>query len=76
MGQNFWVSPHDGKWGVRGEGNEKFSKLFDRQVDAIEYARQRAIREQSEAIVQGRNGRIRSKDSYGVDNCPPKDREH
>ena len=30
----------------------------------------------SELLIHGRNGKIRSKDSYGNDNCPPKDTEH
>ena len=29
-----------------------------------------------EVIIQGRNGQIRSKDSYGNDPCPPRDKEH
>ena len=76
MGKNQWVSPRNGQWAVHGEGNQKDTKLFDTQRDAQSFARNIAINQHSEVIVQGMNGRIRSKDSYGNDPCPPKDTEH
>lgn len=76
MGKNQWVSPRGGKWGVHGEGNEKDTKQFKTQSDAIDCAKQIAKNQGSEVIVQGENGRIRSKDSYGPDSCPPVDKEH
>lgn len=76
MGKNQWVSPRNGRWGVHGEGNSRDTKLFDTQEAARDYARNIAINQRSEVIVQGTNGRIRSKDSYGNDPCPPRDREH
>lgn len=76
MGKNQWVSPRDNKWAVHGEGNQKDTKLFDTQKDAADYARDIAINQKSEVIIQGRNGQIRSKDSYGNDPCPPHDTEH
>lgn len=76
MGQNFWVSPRGEKWGVHGEGNGRDSKQFDTQREAQDYAIERAKKERSEVIVQRPDGRIRSKDSYGNDPCPPKDTEH
>ena len=76
MGKNQWVSPRGDRWGVHGEGNSRDTKVFDRQSDAINYARGIAINQGSELIVQGENGRIRSKDSYGNDPCPPRDKEH
>jgi hypothetical protein len=76
MGKNQWVSPRDGRWGVHGEGNGKDTKLFDTQKAAQDYAIGIAKNQHSEVIVQGQNGRIRSKDSYGNDPNPPKDTEH
>ena len=77
MGNNQWVSPrNNGKWGVHGESNSRDTNVFDTQAEAIARAREIAINQQSEVIVQGRNGRIRSKDSYGNDPCPPSGREH
>lgn len=76
MGKNQWVSPRDGKWAVHGEGNTKDTKRFDTQKEAADYAKEIAKRQRSEVIIQGENGRIRSKDSYGNDPNPPKDKEH
>ncbi len=44
---------------------------MDTQKEAIEIARQIAINQQSELVIHGTNGRIREKNSYGSDNCPP-----
>ena len=76
MGKNQWVSPRNGKWAVHGEGNHRDTKQFVTQGEAINYARTIAINQKSELITQGRDGRIRSKDSYGNDPCPPRDFEH
>lgn len=76
MGKNQWVSPRDGEWAVHGEGNERDTKRFPTQKEAADYARQIAINQESEVIIQRPNGKIRSKDSYGNDPNPPKDKEH
>lgn len=76
MGNNQWVSPYGDKWKVQGEGNSKATKVFETQKEAAEYAKTIAKNQQSELIIQGKNGQIRSKDSYGNDPCPPKDKEH
>lgn len=77
MGKNQWVSPRDdGTWGVHGEGNTRDTKRFDNKTDAVSYARDIAKNQQSELIVQKRNGQIQSKDSFGNDPCPPIDTEH
>lgn len=76
MGKNQWVSPRNGGWAVHGEGNSRDTKHFDTQAEAEAYAREIAKNQNSELIIQGRNGRIRSKDSFGNDPCPPKDTEH
>lgn len=76
-GKNQWVSPRpDGTWGVHGEGNTKDTGKFDSQKQAIDRAKSIAIHQKSEVVVQGTDGRIVSKDSYGNDPCPPKDTEH
>lgn len=76
MGKNQWVSPRGDKWAVHGQGNDRDTKLFATQQGAISYAKEIAANQKSEVIVQGANGKIRSKDSYGKDLCPPRDREH
>ena len=76
MGKNQWVSPRGDRWGVHGEGSSRDTKLFDTQREAADFAREIAKRRKGEVIIQRPDGRIRSKDSYGNDPCPPKDREH
>ena len=76
MGKNQWVSPNGGNWSVHGEGNGRATKVFDNKCDAVEYAKGIAKNQKSELFIQGRNGRFQSKDSYGNDPCPPRDKEH
>ncbi|MGH2079155.1 DUF2188 domain-containing protein [Aerococcus urinaeequi] len=76
MGKNQHVTPKDGRWQVIGAGNEKATKLFNTQKDAENFARGIAKNQHAELITHGRNGKIRSKDSYGNDPNPPRDREN
>lgn len=76
MGKNQWVSPRGSRWGVHGEGNTRDTKIFDTQKQAADYAKGIAKHKKGEVIVQRPDGRIRSKDSFGNDPCPPKDKEH
>jgi hypothetical protein len=72
MGKNQWVVRHGDEWAQRGEGNDRVTRTFERQQDAIAAARETAIRERSELIVQGEDGQIRMRNSYGNDPNPPK----
>jgi uncharacterized protein YdaT len=76
MGKNQWVVRHGDKWAVKGESNERVTKVTDTQKEAINIAKEITKNQKSELIIQGRDGKIRSKDSYGNDPCPPKDKEH
>ena len=76
MGKNQHVVPKNGKWQVKGAGNSKATKTFNTQKEAENFGRTIAKNQKSELITHGRNGRIRSKDSYGNDPCPPRDTEH
>ena len=73
---NQHVVPNQGRWQVKAENSERATKNFERQSDAIEFARSIARNQQSELVIHGRNGQIRDKDSYGNDPCPPKDQVH
>ncbi|WP_171171826.1 DUF2188 domain-containing protein [Ruegeria sp. HKCCA0370] len=66
------VVPRDGKWGVRKAGSDKVTRTFDTQREAISEARKIARNQSTELYVHGRDGRIRSRDSYGKDPYPPK----
>lgn len=72
MGKNQWVVRHGDGWAQRGEGNDRVTRTFERQQDAINSARETAMRERSELIIQGEDGQIRERNSYGNDPHPPK----
>ena len=61
-----------GGWSVRRRGAERASKVFDTQGDAVAYAKDIAKRQGSNLYIHGKDGRIRSSDSYGSDPLPPK----
>ena len=63
-------------WAVRGAGNAKDTSHHRTQAEAETVARGIARNQRSDVVTHGRDGRIRSKDSYGNDPNPPKDREH
>lgn len=70
---NQHVIPNNGQWQLKRENASRATKTFDTQKEAIAYGRNIAIRQQSELIIHDRQGRIRDKDSYGNDSCPPRD---
>jgi len=74
--KNQWVIKYGNIWAVKGEGNTKVTKITKTQKEAIDVAREIAKNQKSELIIQNTEGKIRSKDSYGNDPCPPKDKEH
>jgi hypothetical protein len=73
-GKNQWVVPINGgdQWGVRKEGNERITSIHDTQREAIGRARGITVNQQSELLIQGRDGQIRERNSYGDDPFPPK----
>lgn len=65
-----------GKWTVREQGRQEPVSTHRTQGAAVDNAKPIARKNESELIIQGRDGKIRSKDSYGKDPNPPKDWEH
>lgn len=70
--KNQHVVPHPRGWAVKGAGNERASSVHSTQKAAEAAARQTAMRNQSEVLIHGRNGRIRERNTYGNDPHPPK----
>ena len=70
--KNQHVVPVGTKWGVKEEGNSRYTKVTDTQGEATSVARSIARNMQSELVIHGKNGRIRQKDSYGNDPFPPR----
>ena len=60
-------------WGILREGGQRSSHVFDTQAQAIQAGRDIARQGQGELLIHGQDGRIRARDSYGNDPCPPKD---
>lgn len=71
--KNQHVVPHNGEWAVRGVGNKKVTSIHNTQKEAIAAAKPIAQHNNSEVVIHRPNGKIRDKDSYGNDNCPPRD---
>jgi len=69
---NQHVVPHDGKWAVRGEGNDRVTSIHSTQREAINAARETARNQRVELLIHGTDGKIRERDSYGHDPYPPK----
>lgn len=76
MGKNQHVVPSGKAWAVKGEGNPKATSLHPTQSAATDRARDIAKNQKSEVVIHRPDGRIRDKDSYGHDPCPPKDQKH
>lgn len=72
MGKNQHVVPKDGQWAVKGEGNEKATRVVETQKQAIEIAKQISKNQESEMFIHKRNGQIRERNTYGKDPYPPK----
>lgn len=72
MAKNQHVVPVGNKWGVRGEGNSRLTRISDTQRGAINIGREIAINQKSELFIHGGDGRIRGRNSYGNDPFPPK----
>jgi uncharacterized protein YdaT len=75
-GKNQHVVRRPDGWAVLGESNSRDTSHHKTQKEAIEAAREIAQKQRSEVLVHGRDGKIRSKDSYGNDPNPPRDKEH
>lgn len=71
MGKNQHVVPLNDGWAVKGEGNENYTKTFEKKSDAIDYAKQIAKNQKSELIIHGKDGKIQERNSYGSDPYPP-----
>ncbi len=77
MGKNIRVTHRkDDSWTVKGEGDLRASCLHKTQQAAIEAGRPLAQDNKSELVIHDRENRIRDKDSYGNDDCPPRDKKH
>lgn len=76
MGKNQYVVPHENGWAVKGAGNSKSTAVTKTKKEAMNIGRGIAKNQKSELVIHKKDGKIQDKDSYGPDNCPPKDKIH
>ena len=62
-GKNIHVVHNGDQWQVKQENAQRSSGNFNTQKEAIERAREIAIKNGQEVIIHGLNGRIREKNS-------------
>jgi hypothetical protein len=76
VGRNQHVTPHGGKWAVKGAGSQRATRVTPTKEEALRVARDIARRQGSDVVIHGADGRIQDKDSYGNDPFPPRDARH
>jgi hypothetical protein len=59
-------------WAVKSNGSSRAAGVYDTQAEAKRRGRQIAMNKSSELSIQGRDGKIREKHSYGKDPYPPR----
>ena len=70
------VSPDRERGGWKTtQGGETIANL-PTQAEAFRIGEREARHDRVDLVIYGRDGRIQSKDSYGNDLNPPRDREH
>ena len=73
MGKNQHVVSLGNRWAVKEEGAAEPFAVFKTQSEAWEKAKSIARKERSEALLHGRDGRIRERNTYGHDPVRHKD---
>lgn len=70
--RNYWASPHNNGWSVKKEGAGRASSVHETQSAAWTETKRLARGSSGEAILQGSDGSIRTKNTYGKGPHPPK----
>lgn len=71
--KNYWTQQRpDGKWESKREGAARATKVTETQAEAWTHSKQRAAETKGEALLKGRDGKIRERNTYGKDPYPPK----
>jgi hypothetical protein len=69
---NFWTTKHANGWAVKKEGASRASSIHGTQKEAWASTKEKARSSGGEALLQGKNGQIRERNTYGKDPYPPK----
>jgi hypothetical protein len=71
--KKYWTQQRpDGKWESKREGADRATKITSTQTEAWTHSKQSAAETKGEALLKGRDGKIRDRSSYGNDPYPPK----
>ena len=65
----------DGGWSVKRGGALRACKRFDKKQDAISYGKNMSRNEGADFVIHRKDGTILSKESYGNDPTPPRNRD-
>jgi hypothetical protein len=71
--KNYRTTPLNGRWVVKRQGSKHAVGVYPTQSEAWDEARRRALGSGGEAVLQGRDGKIRARNSYSDDPFPPTD---
>jgi hypothetical protein len=66
------VTRPEGGWAVRREGSDRASAVLLTKEQAIERAKEIALREEGSIIIHKENGQIQEERTYGKDPFPPR----
>mgnify|MGYP001112069544 CR=1 FL=1 len=72
MTKNYWTTKREDGWAVKKEGAAKASSVHENQSEAWAETRRLARGAGGEAFLQGSDGKIRARNTYGKDPYPPK----
>ena len=63
--KNYWTTKSGDGWAVKKEGGKRATSVHSTQADAWKEARRLAKGAGGEATLQGNDGKIRTKSTYG-----------
>lgn len=62
--RSLYVIPIGNAWGVRREGNAKYTFITDHKREALIYAKEMAINNNTELIVYSKDGKVTERNNY------------
>jgi Uncharacterized protein conserved in bacteria (DUF2188) len=72
--KSFVILPTPAGWIVRRESGTRAAGVYSTQAEAWSEGRRRALGSGGEAVLHGKDGRIRARNLYGTDPLPRKER--
>ncbi len=60
MKTNKHIVPHEGMWAVKSEGASRITRVFELKTDALKYAHDVTLRDNTFMFVHKKNGKVSS----------------